>query len=965
MSRPHLLFLLLFAGLLAGCDNVGRAFDPDVNPNDPGAETGVSAIQIVRAGGVAREGRPQVRASYPEGAGWPRTVPIVVEFSESVNEQSLAPTTANGVDGRIGVRVRGTSDLLPAQYDFVANGRLLVIRPLGGLPVSATAFYEVVLFPEGRDIDGVRFQLSGDERVLSSFQVNQDEGITNGRIVAVFPRDNGNLERESSLFVAFDRAPNLASLQPANLFLAPDGGAAIDVEYEQALTPSAAGVPDLRVIELDPAAPLQASTRYEFTVTDGVTFGTNGRLDFSGRTPFTVFDSIGPAAPTLVELGNSAAGFENRISSATLEATSIAVTTPSDTRVGDRVRVRIYGGDPETEQTFDNTFLERIVEVPGTGEQVVTVDFSGLIGTSASPALDEGAVSFAAQMVRGSAQSGYVLQGENVEPLLDVTPPEFLQFVMPGDGLNTAVYLDTEHAALYGAASEQLSGVQVEANNLTHEMFGSSASGRFLVRPFVLNRPTGSVDFGMTLTDLSGNSSAPFMGRAIMRGIVTGSVAGAVTVEAYDESTLQPIPNAWVLVENGAPGSGVVVGAELTGVMGQTTISGVGATCSVTILADGYDIVTYGATSASAISMPLRRVNGGTAELTGSLAFTPTGNQTAIVGCSGFADRVLSVSSTTASPTSIPPTAVRANRPLLVSAFGGRFEPTGTPTFAWQGLQILGNTLLQPTAPVAPAAPGEQANATFALPPAPTPAIGLAGPHTEDFGLATDLDLTTLVGGAPRSRVTTSVQGFEGQVVSGIGAVSLAAGTSYSIEPTFAVPMMIAFDQFGGASWLVTEAEDADRRLSRARALVLADQGTPLGTILAGIGVSPIPTIVQVTTPGGLPQVEFNDTLSPTSLFGLAVAVAMYDVTATDTTGRRWRVMSPDRDAVGGQNTLNFPSLAGLPLPGLAAGDWTFVVEAQLSVTTSAATPDDLTLSERNRLEVNYARSAAVTIPVP
>ena len=45
------------------------------------------------AGGDVRDGRPIVRAAYPKGSGWPRSVPIVVEFSESMNEASIAPTT--------------------------------------------------------------------------------------------------------------------------------------------------------------------------------------------------------------------------------------------------------------------------------------------------------------------------------------------------------------------------------------------------------------------------------------------------------------------------------------------------------------------------------------------------------------------------------------------------------------------------------------------------------------------------------------------------------------------------------------------------------------------------------------------------------------------------------------------------------------------------------------------------------
>ena len=256
MLRNRLLLILLpivVAVGFAACDNIGRAFDPNLDPNDPGAETGTSTVQIVPEGGDARDGRPLVRETYPSGDGWPATVPIVVEFNESINEDSILPTSTGGLDGRIGVRVQGTEQLLPAQYDFLGNGRLLVIRPINGLPAQGGAIFEVVMFPEGRDVDGVRFQVSGGERILSDFQVNQDESISDGRILAIYPRDNfSQWARESDFFVVFDRPCNAATLLDTNLFLAPAGGVAIDATIEVPL--EAVGIGDPRVVRLRPCA---------------------------------------------------------------------------------------------------------------------------------------------------------------------------------------------------------------------------------------------------------------------------------------------------------------------------------------------------------------------------------------------------------------------------------------------------------------------------------------------------------------------------------------------------------------------------------------------------------------------------------------------------------------------------------------------------------------------------------------
>ena len=62
---PYLLLLSVLLLGFAACDNIGRAFDPSVDPSDPGNQTGTSPIQIVPVGGETRSGRPTVRAAYP------------------------------------------------------------------------------------------------------------------------------------------------------------------------------------------------------------------------------------------------------------------------------------------------------------------------------------------------------------------------------------------------------------------------------------------------------------------------------------------------------------------------------------------------------------------------------------------------------------------------------------------------------------------------------------------------------------------------------------------------------------------------------------------------------------------------------------------------------------------------------------------------------------------------------------
>jgi len=981
MLRNRLLLILLpivVAVGFAACDNIGRAFDPNLNPNEPGEENGVSTIQIVPVGGDARDGRPIVRETYPSGDGWPTTVPIVVEFSESINEESILPTSTGGTDGRIGVRVQGTTQLLPAQYDFVANGRLLIIRPItalsntgttlpqpGGLPnpggtvPTSNPIYEVVMFPEGRDVDGVRFQVSGGERVLSDFQVNQDESITDGSILALYPRDNfAQQAREGEFFVVFDRPANAASLLANDIFLAPVGGVAIDATIDVPL--DSVGVGDPRVVRLSPDATLQASTQYEFTVTGNITFGQEGNLDFNGRTPFSRFTTIGPSAPSLVELGNPAVGFPNKINRQNMLNVILNVTTPADTVAGDIIVGRIYGRDETTSQTFDFAFKERTAAATAAGAQTVALDFGAQLGTLMAPAFTDGDITFAAQLRRGNDATGFIHSDGNDEPIFDITPPTLTQAGPPGDGTN--IFCEGESLAYYGVASEGLADASLaDGVNPMATMFGSSSSGRFLVQPVALNLLTTPRNYTITLTDLAGNlSETAVAGSITQRGHVAGAVGASLTVEAYDQTTLLPIAGATVLVDPGTPtvpATGQQVGT--TDASGQVTFTtGIGSSNTITIIRAGHDLVTMYDTQSARVSLPLNPSANRVATMTGN-AVLQTSGATVIVGSTEVADRSpMGIDTTTAAPTEIPKTDILPNRAQVITAFGGSFEPTAIPTFSFQGCQICGATLVSPTAPVAPPPAGENVTANLVLSPAPSPLDGLVGATSEDFGLAVGLDLANLVGGLPRSRVTSSLAGFTGQALTGIGVVTLQSGTIYEVNANFSLPIIGGLVGFSPASWLLTEAEDTSGRISRARSLLVPTAGT----IIAGTGPSAIPTITAPSGPStGSPPVTFVDVLNSALVPG---GVAFVDLTATDSGGRRWNVIMPDRDAAGATDTVQFPDLATANVAGLATGAWSVVVEGRLAVSVTLAGVDDFVLTERFRQEVNYVRSAAETFTV-
>lgn len=963
MLRNRLLFILLpivVAVGFAACDNIGRAFDPNLNPNEPGTETGVSSIQIIRVGGDAREGRPVVRETYPSGDGWPSTVPIVVEFSESLNEETILPTSPTALDARIGVRIQGTGQLLPAQYDFLAQGRLLVIRPINGLSNQGDPIYEVVMFPEGRDVDGVRFQVTGGEKVLSDFQVNQGESITDGSILAVFPRDNfSQATREGDFFAVFDRPANAATLLESDIFLRPQGGAAIDVDIAVPL--QTVGVGDPRVVRLRPDATLQLAQQYEFLATSNVTFGVDGNLDVNSNVPFSRFTTIGPSEPTLVELGNAAVGFPNKVNRQNALNVILNVTTSADTAVGDIIVARIYGRDETTSQTFDFAFVERTAQAPAAGAQTVMLDFGGLLGTIAAPKFTDGDITFAAQIRRGAEATGFIHNDDADEPIFDITAPTLTMAGPPGDGTN--IFSEAESLAYYGVASEGLANATLaDGVNPMATMFGSSNSGRFLVLPVPLGLLTTPRNYTITLTDLSGNmSEMAVAGSIIQRGHVAGTIGATLTVEAYDQTTLLPIAGATVLVDPATPtvpATGQLIGT--TDASGQVVFSsGFNSSNTITIIRSGFDLVTMYSTLSARVSLPLNPIAGRTASLAGNAVLQATPGTTVIVGSTELANHSpMGVRTSNAAPTEIPATAILPNRAQVITAFGGSFEPTAIPTFSFQGCQICGATLVSPTAPVAPPAAGEVASAAVVLSPTPTPLDGLIGLHPEDFGLAVGLDLANLVGGLPRARVTSSLAGFTNQALTGVGVVTLQGGTVYDVNANFSLPIILGLAGFSSASWLVTEAEDAAGRISRVRVLLVPTGGT----IVAGTGPTAIPAITAAGGPfTGSPSITYADVLNPAAI---PAGVAFVDVTATDSTGRRWHIIVADRDAAGSTDTLQFPDLGTANVAGLAVGAWEMIVEGRLSVSVTLTGVDNFVLAERFRQEVNYVRSAPATFTV-
>lgn len=964
MTPPGSLFrafapiVVLVLLTCVGCgNNIGRLFDPDVGS---GSGADASSVAVAPVGGFSVEGRPALVDAFPKGGGWHTSTPVVVVFNESVNQNSVAPSAASEPE-TVFIRVQGTEAALPATYDFLLGGTVVVIRPTGGINAPEGASLEVVISPEMRDADGVRYGGSEPE-VAAVFTADAESTDVDGRIVTTLPLDNAeNRIRETPVYAILSRPAVESSVTTSN-FRVQTSAAVVSgaVSFPIDVVPN---TKDTRILRFDPSSNFAGGVQHQIVFDATITFEDSGVLDFRNRSPYARFTTQFVPAPTSVAVGNPTTGFDDKINRSNLANLLINVELAADARAGDRVGVRLYGLDSDPNAaTNDVVFFERFADVPMDGVQTVAVNFGAVLGTTAAPEFLDGAISMRAFTTRGSRRSGYVRSSTSNSPAIDLTQPTITALGPPTSATTaTDVLMDQEYLALYGTASEEIGAASITVGSNTLGLWASTDDGRFSLLPVQVGVLAGSGGtYSLSLTDAAGNMVAAAQTGAIQqRGVVAGgALAGTLVIEAYDQTTLLPIAGATVIIEPGAPtkpATGQLV--STTAANGRATFTGLGGSSyTATIVATGYDLVTLYDSPAAFASLPLRPVTGSTASLAATLTPTgPTTGRKAAFGTNVFADRhVELIETATATPTAVPATAVLPNRPVFANAFLGVFPATALSTFSDFACGLCGANSLTFTPPIAPIAAGGSESTTLTLLDSGG-AIQNVGTYNVDFASATGLGA---ISGTPTVRFMLSLRGFPGTTLCGVGFSALASGTTYAIQGTYALRIPQLTINYNPVLWSSVEAADAAGNVSRQRVIVADLLNGTATTVAAPPGV---PT---VTAPGGpitgSPSVTYADRLNPSGTpggFGIA------DIRATDAAGRRWTVLRNDQDAATGAAAIQFPDLSGVSVTGLATGGWVVQVEEYLFFTpTFNAT--SYVLEERFRHLVTYARTATVAFTI-
>jgi hypothetical protein len=965
MTRLPRSVLLLVALLAPACsDNVGSLWDRD---GGGGADDG-NLLEVVPAAGRIVDGRPRVRDAFPTGNGWPVTVPIVVVFSESMARTSVEGETGGGGGGggglpgtprpaQVTVRVQGTTQALPVTFDWLLGDTVLLVRPNAGLPPDQSI--EVVVGPEARDVDAVR--KGGDAAdVVATFRTDRASTIEDGQIVTILPRDNADaVVRESAVYAIFDRPVDAQSVIGSETsFRLEVGGAPVAGLRRFPL--EVASLDDTRVLEFVPAATLASGARHDIVVTDEIRFG-NGELDFGGRTPFSRFDTVRGAAPLRVAVGNAQVGFPDQINAANFANAALDVEVDASVPAGSRLSLRVYGFDPQTEAADDLHFVERALDLVQPGPTTVSIAIGDLLGTALRPTFGEGPLHFRCAVEVDREASSFATSAAGSTPRFDITAPEVRAFLPALPGSSTDLATDQEAILVVGRASEQLSEIELSADGVGVTAFASATDGTFALLPLPLGRRSAPLDFTMSIRDAAGNTAPqPITGRIFQRGLVTGVLAGTLTVEVYDEATFAPLEGALVVVEPDLPRKPAVGRRTArTGVDGRAVFDGLSTTRhTITVLAEGYDLTSVLDTPAAFASLPVRPIDEAAARgsLTATLGFVPSGGRTGLVGCNGFDDDLLLERPTEGTPpVSVRGAAVRTARPLAVSGVTGVFPPTGLPDIVGFACSLCGITGLTPSPPVAPLAAGAEATATLAILDTRALVVDLAAPYEIDFAAALGLGAPSAT---PTVRIHGVLNGFGRSLLLGAGFPSLIAGGRYAITGRYFGAFPSTLTELTPVYWVTTEAVDGDGNLSRHRQLIANLElgltfptGAPLG----------VPTVTAPSGPStGAPALTFEDRLDASTV---PTGIGFHTLTAVDPAGRRWSLVAFDGDGAAGPETVQLPDLAGLSSPGLAPGAWQLRVEAELAL-SGGAFDGNFGLEERRRQQVKLARSAVVTFDV-
>jgi hypothetical protein len=955
---------------LGGCDNPTCVFTTGCQ-GDGGALSDNEARAPVDGEWVV-DGPPEVTDVFPTGAQQTETTPVVLVFSESMQEESLEDAfelrrVLGG--GTLGPPILGLSSAL------VSDGRvLLLFPPPDGLDAGD---HQLRRAGEGTPVDltGQALSLAAGQ-VLATFNVTATPPAA-PRLLATFPLDESEDQSATTeIVVVFDRAVVEASVD--------SGSFSVEVE----------GAPPTN----DPAArPVTArlgvnevtDTRawlYRSADADGVAAPLGTDVDVvvtlspSGD-PIREADG-GVLAPTSVNFRTLrfAPPLSATLLSQPVDAIGLANLTPGDP---EELLVELALDDLETNDSIDLVLfgtqkLENEDEPPLIAVQralrltdptpVTLATFTrDAIGLQFSDAPDDvrfedGPVTFAFRARRGTLVTPLVVLDLEPDPdliqdlVLDTEPPEVT--ALAGSPDTDSFRSDQRDLVLAGTADGELRSVEVSTplggNGAVPPVVGSQANGLFLAAPVPVGQlASGTTTYQFTARDVALNSAAEASGTFTQLGSVgpAGFTPGeTISIFVFDSRTLLPLADARVLVHsdlgNGTDFPFHVVGTSGTNGIANVTTDPGAAGAIVTVDKPGYDLWTLHGVTSRRLSIPLDGSGRTPARASGGAS---TRDAAAVALLPGLVRRHDDSRRDVRQPRGFPGTncgslagvftcqhAATDIRELTLGArsfFAGDFTQTEAAFSAAQLLQAFALQVPQPGVPtntdqpallelpfllIDSSVPDEEL--AEALPP-----FGVRVDPAGGVDLA-DLDTDPEVEGEARVTVETRVPGLGGSIAVGIGLSYDMGGGLWRVRA--AQPGAVTAAGPLGADGTV----DSDVSV---RAELRDDDGNSSGvrprlSAILAAGADPEFSALDV------PAVLAPATNTGGQAFTLAVAHViddsrseggLYRVDLRDLSGRRWKLWRVD--GAGSADVL-------LRAVDLADGGGTGLVDGSLALEASA-----------------------------
>jgi hypothetical protein len=586
--------------------NPGTIFDPanpgggnGGNPPPPPREPGTPAAPV--AGGLSVSGRPSLQAMAPPSGmtGVDIQAAIALWFSETVqtptvNSQNLL-LRPSGLGGVVGAQI-------PYSTTWLAGDRCVLLLP--SVPLTPNTLYELAANDEILDLDGGRLVVSATG-VLGTFKTSSQAVGLAPRVLGSFPpRDALNQPNDYAALLVFSKPMDFTGISAAVELRNLDDNVLAAYDMTAAEESRLAGNRAFLFPHTDDEADLGAAVRIrvDTSLTDADFFPHPLANPYSATWSTLAFSR--PAAVVPVD-EDPLDPFLPAVSGQNFSDFQVDVFLGPSSLASDSVILK-------AQDASDTTFVQNTGKA-GAGSPRFHMDLSA--STSIGPVFGSSAkIVLSSFVARGNLRSTYQVArddlGEPIELVVDSIAPTLLSFGPPTGQFGSQFVSDLPELRPYGRATEPVARVRVRypalGPALERDAFAPPSNGFFIGPSFDTGLVGGGpFPFDVLLTDAYGNvSSTALPASAAFRGFVgpVPLVSGSFRVAVHDQSTLFPIPNAQVFVEDfggGAEDSG------LTGSDGAITFSGRIGAQTVTIIAEDRQAITLFGVASTEVSVPM------------------------------------------------------------------------------------------------------------------------------------------------------------------------------------------------------------------------------------------------------------------------------------------------------------------------------------------------------------------------